>query len=83
MVTKDYLEKLFADQIDGRRLLTNNSRWGNFRTRRTKHWHTLTPQPVAFLGDAVHTAHFSVGSGTKMAMEDAVALVHRAGSTPG
>jgi anthraniloyl-CoA monooxygenase len=73
-VTKDYLEKLFADQIDGRRLLTNNSRWGNFRTRRTKHWHTLTPQPVAFLGDAVHTAHFSVGSGTKMAMEDAVAL---------
>ena len=74
MMTKDYLEKLFADQIDGRRLLTNNSRWGNFRTRRTKRWHTLTPQPVAFLGDAVHTAHFSVGSGTKMAMEDAVAL---------
>ena len=40
MVTKDYLEKLFADQIDGKRLLTNNSRWGNFRTRRTKRWHT-------------------------------------------
>jgi len=74
LVTKDYLEKLFAEQIDGKRLLTNNSRWGNFRTRRTRRWHTLDPRPVAFLGDAVHTAHFSVGSGTKMAMEDAVAL---------
>ncbi|MBW0089246.1 FAD-dependent monooxygenase [Pseudonocardia sp. KRD-184] len=74
LVTKDYLEKLFADQIDGRRLLTNNSRWGNFRTRRTQRWHSLAPRPVALLGDAVHTAHFSVGSGTKMAMEDAVAL---------
>ena len=74
LVTKDYLEKLFADQIDGKRLLTNNSRWGNFRTRRTQRWHTLDPRPVALLGDAVHTAHFSVGSGTKMAMEDAVAL---------
>jgi len=78
-VTKDYLEKLFADQIDGRRLLTNNSRWGNFRTRRTRRWHAIEPlsgsiQAVALLGDAVHTAHFSVGSGTKMAMEDAVAL---------
>jgi salicyloyl-CoA 5-hydroxylase len=76
--SKEYLEKLFADQIDGKRLLVNNSRWGNFRTRRTRRWHAMrsggaTP-PVAFLGDAVHTAHFSVGSGTKMAMEDAVAL---------
>ncbi|MFL6052829.1 MAG: FAD-dependent monooxygenase [Actinoallomurus sp.] len=74
MISKEYLEKLFAGQIDGKRLLVNNSRWGNFRTRRTKRWHTLSPRPVALLGDAVHTAHFSVGSGTKMAMEDAVAL---------
>ena len=73
-ITKEYLEKLFAEQIDGRQLLTNNSRWGNFRTRRTQRWHALAPRPVALLGDAVHTAHFSVGSGTKMAMEDAVAL---------
>lgn len=73
-VTRQYLEKLFAEQIDGRRLLTNNSRWGNFRTRRTQRWHALRPLPLALLGDAVHTAHFSVGSGTKMAMEDAVAL---------
>jgi anthraniloyl-CoA monooxygenase len=74
LISKQYLEKLFADQIDGKRLLVNNSRWGNFRTRRTRRWHAVEPRPVAFLGDAVHTAHFSVGSGTKMAMEDAVAL---------
>ncbi|MCO1659484.1 FAD-dependent monooxygenase [Pseudonocardia humida] len=72
--SRDYLQELFADQIDGRPLLVNNSRWGNFRTRRTRRWSVLEPRPVALLGDAVHTAHFSVGSGTKMAMEDAVAL---------
>ncbi len=74
MRTKDYLQDLFASQIEGRELLVNNSRWSNFVTRRTRPWHAFAPQPVAFLGDAVHTAHFSVGSGTKMAMEDAVAL---------
>ena len=74
LTSRAYLEKLFAAQIDGRRLLVNNSRWGSFRTRRTPRWHVLSPRPVVFLGDAVHTAHFSVGSGTKMAMEDAVVL---------
>lgn len=82
-ISRAYLEELFADQIDGHRLLTNNSRWGNFRTRRTQRWHTLTPRPVALLGDAVHTAHFSVGSGTKMAMEDAVALSAAVVAHPG
>src|SRR5207302_7512405 len=38
--SKAYLEKLFAGQIDGRELLVNNSRWGNFRTRRTHRWHS-------------------------------------------
>ena len=69
--SRRYLEKLFAEQIDGHELLVNNSRWGNFRTRRTHRWHTGN---VVLLGDAAHTAHFSVGSGTKMAMEDAIAL---------
>ncbi len=69
--TRAYLEKLFADQIDGHPLLTNNSRWANFRTRRTGRWHHGN---VVLVGDAAHTAHFSVGSGTKMAMEDAIAL---------
>ena len=71
-----YLEKLFAGQIDGAPLLVNNSRWGNFRTWRTQRWrHRAGTTAIALLGDAAHTAHFSVGSGTKMAMEDAITLV--------
>lgn len=70
-VSRRYLEELFAEQIDGCPLLTNSSRWGNFRTWRTRAW---SWGRMALLGDAAHTAHFSVGSGTKMAMEDAVAL---------
>ena len=66
-----YLEKLFADDIAGAHLVSNNSRWGNFVTRHTQTW---SRGNVVLLGDAVHTAHFSVGSGTKMAMEDAVAV---------
>jgi anthraniloyl-CoA monooxygenase len=83
LASRDYLEKLFAEQIDGRRLLVNNSRWANFRTRRTRHWHVMAPRLVALLGDAVHTAHFSVGSGTKMAMEDAIALARALAAHPG
>ncbi|MBK0420305.1 FAD-dependent monooxygenase [Leucobacter sp. CSA1] len=69
--TRAYITALFAEELRGGRLLTNNSRWGSFRTRRTERWHAGN---IVFLGDAVHTAHFSVGSGTKMAMEDAIAL---------
>jgi 2-polyprenyl-6-methoxyphenol hydroxylase-like FAD-dependent oxidoreductase len=75
--SQDFLEKLFAEDIGGASLVTNNSRWGNFRTRRTQHWYRGN---VALLGDAVHTAHFSVGSGTKMAMEDAVTLAEQVAS---
>lgn len=70
-LSQAYLERLFAADIDGGRLVANNSRWGNFRTRRTRKW---SEGNVVLLGDAVHTAHFSVGSGTKMAMEDSVVL---------
>ncbi|MGW9111703.1 FAD-dependent monooxygenase [Microbacterium sp. NPDC055683] len=66
-----YLEQLFDVDIAGEGLVGNNSRWANFRTRRTSRWHAGN---VVLLGDAVHTAHFSVGSGTKMAMEDAIVL---------
>lgn len=65
------LSDVFAEPLGGHRLLGNNSRWGRFHTRRARRWVTGA---VAFIGDAVHTAHFSVGSGTKMAMEDAIAL---------
>lgn len=70
----DYLETLFAGHLGDAKLLANNSRWGQFVTRRAARWSVLSPQPVVFLGDAVHTAHFSVGAGTKMAMEDAIEL---------
>jgi salicyloyl-CoA 5-hydroxylase len=72
LASKTYLEALFADHLDGHPLLVNNSRWGNFRTIRCGRWRSGN---VVILGDAAHTAHFSVGSGTKMAMEDAAALV--------
>ncbi|MFG2044454.1 FAD-dependent monooxygenase [Dactylosporangium sp. NPDC048998] len=69
--SRRYLEKLFAEHIGGTSLLVNNSRWANFRTRRAATWRHGN---VVLLGDAAHTAHFSVGSGTKMAMEDAIVL---------
>jgi anthraniloyl-CoA monooxygenase len=82
--SRAYLQDLFAEQIDGHPLLVNNSRWGNFRTRRTRRWrHRVGGTAIAILGDAAHTAHFSVGSGTKMAMEDAVALVAALDAHPG
>jgi anthraniloyl-CoA monooxygenase len=70
--SKLYLENLFSPEIDGHPLVGNNSRWGSFSTIRTRSWRRKN---WVLLGDAAHTAHFSVGSGTRMAMEDAAALV--------
>jgi anthraniloyl-CoA monooxygenase len=69
--TAAFLEELFAEELDGHRLITNRSIWRQFPTIRTEPWWSGN---VVLLGDAAHTAHFSVGSGTRMAMEDAVAL---------
>ena len=66
-----YLEQLFAEELQGHRLLANRSIWRRFPTIRNARWHWGN---VVLLGDAAHTAHFSVGSGTKLAMEDAIAL---------
>jgi anthraniloyl-CoA monooxygenase len=77
--TKAYLEKLFAERIEGHPLVGNSSRWANFATRRTTTWRR---GHWVLLGDAAHTAHFSVGSGTKMAMEDAVALADALAESP-
>lgn len=65
------LRELFAEVLDGHEVLTNNSKWLNFTTVRNEHWHH---ENLVILGDAAHTAHFSIGSGTKLAMEDALAL---------
>jgi salicyloyl-CoA 5-hydroxylase len=69
--SRRYCEELFAEHLGGHGLLVNNSKWLQFRTLRCGSWHAGN---VVLLGDAAHTAHFSVGSGTKMAMEDALAL---------
>ena len=66
-----FCESLFSDAVEGRPLLANNSKWINFVTVRNRRW---CVDNVVLLGDAAHTAHFSIGSGTKLAMEDAVAL---------
>ena len=71
-VALDYLSDVFADHLGGHRLIGNRTRWLQFRTVRCAHWHDGN---VVLLGDAAHTAHYSVGSGTKLAMEDAIALV--------
>jgi 2-polyprenyl-6-methoxyphenol hydroxylase-like FAD-dependent oxidoreductase len=72
----DEQRKAYLERLDGHPLLVNNLRWGNFRTRRAWHRrHRVGSTAIALLGDAAHTVHFSVGSGTKMAMEDAVGLV--------
>jgi anthraniloyl-CoA monooxygenase len=69
--TLAFCERLFAEELRGHRLLANKSIWRNFVTVRTERW---AHENVVLLGDAAHTAHFSVGSGTRLAMEDAVAL---------
>jgi anthraniloyl-CoA monooxygenase len=67
-----YLERVFADDLGGHPLLTNNFvRWLNFPLVKNARWRH---DHVVLLGDALHTAHFSIGSGTKLALEDAIAL---------
>ncbi len=67
-----YLEKLFAPELEGAKLYTNKSDWIRFRRITNRSWKAGN---VVLIGDAAHTAHFSIGSGTKLAMEDAIALV--------
>lgn len=62
---------IFSEELDGAGLLTNNSKWVTFNTVRNETWRH---DNIVLLGDAAHTAHFSIGSGTKLALEDALAL---------
>jgi anthraniloyl-CoA monooxygenase len=66
-----YCEKLFAEELGGHRLLKNRSLWRSFPTVKNASWHHGN---MVLAGDAAHTAHFSIGSGTKLAMEDSISL---------
>jgi len=72
-----FCEKLFADLLDGHKLMSNarhlrgSAMWIKFPRVLCRKWHTRN---IVLIGDAAHTAHFSIGSGTKLAMEDAIAL---------
>jgi len=69
--TLAYCEKVFADALQGGRLISNKSIWRNFPKVRNRRW---VSGKVVLIGDAQRTAHFSIGSGTRLAMEDAIAL---------
>ena len=77
--TRTFLQSVFAADLGGQPLLSNNSKWINFVLVKNAHW---SFENVALLGDALHTAHFSIGSGTKLAMEDAIALAGCFARTP-
>jgi 2-polyprenyl-6-methoxyphenol hydroxylase-like FAD-dependent oxidoreductase len=64
-------EEVFAETLDGHRLISNRSVWRNFPWIWNEHW---SHRNMVLLGDALHTAHFSIGSGTRLAIEDAIAL---------
>jgi 2-polyprenyl-6-methoxyphenol hydroxylase-like FAD-dependent oxidoreductase len=64
-------EKVFAEALDGHKLISNNSIWRRFPIVRNERW---SHGNRVLIGDALHTAHFSIGSGTRLAMEDAIAL---------
>ena len=68
---REYLGEVFSADLNGHTLLSNNSKWINFLLVKNQNWFF---ENVVLIGDALHTAHFSIGSGTKLAMEDAIAL---------
>src|ERR1700731_613174 len=78
-----FCEALFGQYLGGHRLQSNanhlrGSAWLNFNRVTCKKWHHGS---TVLIGDAAHTAHFSIGSGTKLAMEDAIALVKHVSAT--
>ena len=74
-----YLQEAFAEHLQGHHLIGNRTRWMRFRTVHCLRW---THGNAVLLGDAAHTAHYSVGSGTKLAMEDAIALRDAVAAAP-
>ncbi|MBF5042115.1 bifunctional salicylyl-CoA 5-hydroxylase/oxidoreductase [Aggregicoccus sp. 17bor-14] len=74
------LERVFAPHLDGQGLMMNKVGWIQFVTVKCETWHAGN---VVLLGDAAHTAHFSIGSGTKLALEDSIALAAALKEHPG
>lgn len=72
-------ETVFAAELDGERLVSNNSVWRQFPVIRNARWHAGNR---VLLGDALASAHFSIGSGTRIAMEDAIALAEAVALSP-
>ncbi|MBV8922509.1 FAD-dependent monooxygenase [Bradyrhizobium sp.] len=70
--SKTICEDVFAETLDGHKLISNRSVWRNFPWIWNERWWFKN---MVLLGDALHTAHFSIGSGTRLAIEDAIALV--------
>jgi anthraniloyl-CoA monooxygenase len=86
----EFCEKLFAKYLDGHKLISNathlrgSAQWIRFPRVVCEHWvHHNGKAPVVLMGDAAHTAHFSIGSGTKLALEDAIELARCIGKRPG
>lgn len=71
MESRGVCERVFADALEGKRLISNNSIWRRFPQVHNATWHH---GKYVLIGDALHTAHFSIGSGTRLALEDAIAL---------
>jgi 2-polyprenyl-6-methoxyphenol hydroxylase-like FAD-dependent oxidoreductase len=69
--TTAYLARVYAPVLEGAPLVSNKSIWRNFPNVRNERWHAGN---TVLIGDALRTAHFSIGSGTRLAMEDAIAL---------
>ncbi len=78
--TRAYCERAFEDTLKGHPLVSNNTYWRNFPQLHNDRWSTGN---AVLVGDALHTAHFSIGSGTRLAMEDVVALVKALEAAPG
>ncbi|MBM3601217.1 MAG: bifunctional salicylyl-CoA 5-hydroxylase/oxidoreductase [Alphaproteobacteria bacterium] len=74
-----YCERVFARELNGYGLITNRSIWRSFPRVRNRRWHH---GKIVLVGDALHTAHFSIGSGTKLAMEDAAVLARTLAEEP-
>jgi 2-polyprenyl-6-methoxyphenol hydroxylase-like FAD-dependent oxidoreductase len=69
--TRGLCERVFADALCGHKLISNNSIWRQFPVVHNARW---SHRNCVLIGDALHTAHFSIGSGTRLALEDAIAL---------